>query len=113
MEITDHLLYLYKQIEDGERHIYEYRVNILKVEFAQERESLKRLFIDQYFNEFDNQIHMLDVIEQEDALKQFIQFKSDKQQLKEKIVKDITILQDNFKTQITFLRSTINKVSIN
>ncbi|CAF0889329.1 unnamed protein product, partial [Rotaria sordida] len=110
IEITDHLLYLYTEIGNGERHIYEYRLNILKYEFEQERESLKHLFIDQHFYELDNQINILNVIEQEDALKQLIQFKFDKQQLKEKFVKDITMLHVNFKTQIAFLRSTINKI---
>ncbi|CAF3469871.1 unnamed protein product [Rotaria sp. Silwood1] len=113
IEITDYLLYLYQQIENSERHIYEYRLNILKYEFEQERESLRHLFIDQHFYELDNQINILNVIEQEDTLKQYIQFKFEKQQLKEIFVKDITMLHVNFKTQIAFLRLTINRVSIN
>ncbi|CAF2503337.1 unnamed protein product [Rotaria sp. Silwood2] len=112
-EIIDHLLYLYKQIENSERQIYEDHLNILKYEFEQEQNSLKHLFIDQHFNELDNQINILNVIEQEDIIKQFIQFQFDKQQLEEKFVKDITMLHVNFKTQTDFLRSTINKVSFN
>ncbi|CAF4744567.1 unnamed protein product [Rotaria socialis] len=110
IEITDHLLYLYQQIENSDYYIYEYRLNILKYEFKQEQESLKHLFIDQHLNEFNNQIVILNIIEQEDVLKQFIEFQYDKQRLKESFVKDIAILNVNFKTQIELLRSTMNKI---
>ncbi|CAF1114060.1 unnamed protein product [Rotaria magnacalcarata] len=110
IEITDHLLYLYQQIENSDYYIYEYRLNILKYEFKQEQESLKHLFINQHLNEFNNQIVILNIIEQEDVLKQFIEFKYDKQRLKENFVKDITMLNVNFKTQIELLRSTMNKI---
>jgi hypothetical protein len=111
--ITDHLLYLYQQTDNSQRYIYEYRLNILKYEFEQEREDLKHLFIDREFNELNNQINVLNAIEQDNALQQFIQFKHNKRQLEEKYVKDITILHANFKTQIVSLRSTLNRVSIN
>ncbi|CAF3828770.1 unnamed protein product [Rotaria magnacalcarata] len=111
IEITDHLLYLYQQIENSDYYIYEYRLNILKYEFKQEQESLKHLFINQHLNEFNNQIVILNIIEQEDVLKQFIEFKYDKQRLKENFVKDITMLNVNFKTQIELLRSTMNKTT--
>ena len=51
-------------------------------------------------------------MEEDNALKQFIQFKSNKQQLKERFVKDITALHVNFKTEIALLKSTMNKVSL-
>jgi hypothetical protein len=113
IEITDNLEYLYKQIENGERYIYEYRLNIIKYEFEEERQALKHLFIDQELNELNNQINVLNAIEQDDILKQNIQFKLDKRQLQEKFVKDITILHGDFQTKITFLRSTVIKVSMN
>ena len=112
VEITDHLLYLYKQIENSQRYIYEYRLDILKYEFKQEQEALRHLFIDRELAELNNQINVLDAIEQDDALQQSIQFKLDKRQSQEKFVKDITMLHADFKIQIIYLRSTINKVSI-
>ncbi len=90
--------------------MYEYRLDILKYEFEQERQALKHLFIDREFNELNNQINLFNAIEQDDALKQFIQFKLDEQQLQEKFVQDITMLHADFKTQIQFLKSTIDKV---
>jgi hypothetical protein len=113
IEITDYLLYLYQQIENGEQYIYEYRLNILKYEFQQEREDLKYLFIDQELNELNNQINILNTMEQDDILQQSIQFKFQKRQLEETFFKDITILHADFKTQIGSLRSTINEVSSN
>ncbi len=110
-EITDYLLYLYQQIENGERQIYEYRLNFLKYEFEQEKEALKHLFIDQEFKELDNQINILNAIEEDDALQQFIQYKLQKRQLEETFFKDITILHGDFQIQINSLRSTINQVS--
>lgn len=104
-------MYLYKQIENGERQIYEYRLNILKYEFEKERESLKHLFVDQHFNEFNNQINILKLQEEEDSLKQFIRYRSDKQHLQEKFIKDITLLQANFKIKVSLLSSTMTKVS--
>ncbi|CAF1386987.1 unnamed protein product [Adineta steineri] len=110
IEITDQLIYLYKQIENGERYIYEYRLNILKYEFEQEQQSLKHLFIDREINELNNQINILNAIEQDDALKQLIQFKLDKRELQEKFVKEITMLRSDFQIQITSLKSTVDKI---
>lgn len=112
-EITNSLLYLYKQIELNSHYEYEYRLNILKNEFQQERESLKNLFIDQEFVELDNQINLLNFIEHDDALKQLIRFKLDEQRLKEKFAKDMTTLNVNFTMQIKFLKSNLYKVSVN
>jgi hypothetical protein len=113
IEIIDYLLYLYQQIQYGERQIYEYRLNILKYEFEKEREDLKHLFIDQELKELDNQINVLNAMEQDDTLQQFIQFQLQKRQLEENFFKDITILHGHFKTQIDSLKSTINEVSLN
>ncbi len=110
-EIIDDLFVLFQQIENGEKHMYEYRLNLLKYEFEQEREALKHLFIDQEFKELDNQINVLNAMEQDDILQQSIQFKLNKRQLEELFFKDINILHGHFNTQINSLRSTINEVS--
>jgi hypothetical protein len=110
LDITDQLVYLYEQIENGERNIYAYRLEMMKSEFEQEQQALRDLFIKKEINELNNQINVLNAVEQDDTLRQFIQFKLDKRKLEEDFVKDLTALHADFTSQLIALKSTVNKV---
>ncbi|UJR38414.1 hypothetical protein I4U23_031082 [Adineta vaga] len=111
IDTIDHLLYLYEQIEKNQRNLYEYRLDLLKYEFEQEQQSLNDLFLNKEIVELNNQINILNAIEQDDILKQNIQFKLDKQQLQENFIKDLTLLHTDFRTEFLSLRSTIKKIN--
>jgi len=73
-ELTDQLIDFYQQIEQGDKQIYEYRLDILKFDFEKDKNDLKNLFVNQHLKELDHEIDVLISLEHEDSFQQSIQF---------------------------------------
>lgn len=100
IQITDQLIDLHQQIELGDRHIYEYRLEILKFDFEKEKNDLEHLFIHQHFQEFQNQIDLLTSLDEEDYFQQLTHFQTESKQLHESFFKDMHHLHQQYQTRI-------------
>ena len=99
-ELTDELIDFYQQIEQGDKQIYEYRLDILKFDFEKDKNDLKNLFVNQHLKELDHEIDVLISLEHEDSFQQSIQFQLQKKQINEIFFRNLDILREDYLSQI-------------
>ena len=112
VELIDELVELHQQMENNLRDNYQYRLNSLRYEFEEEKQSLKNLFIHSHFKDLDHQIDVLNGIEQEEILRQTIRFQLTHRELQEEFFKDITQLHSEYQIRIVSFKSTMNQVRL-